>query len=172
MFISNLANIIFATCFKLDKDWDSILFLDIKSLSLSLSLSPLFIYCGINHTSLPELSLTPPERKSQAQQEPLMEDTEVPSHPLLRTRRTDLNHDFSSSQMEAMAAFCEALIPPVPLFKESPLDQSLLSFYQSSAFQAPIPDEVIFLLLIPFKLLFFLVLRTCLFVCSYGFLGS
>ncbi|KAA0037980.1 long-chain-alcohol oxidase FAO2-like [Cucumis melo var. makuwa] len=71
-----------------------------------------------------------------------MEDTESTSHPLLRRRRTDLNHDFSSSQMEAMAAFCEALIPPLPLFSETPLDQFLLSFYQSSAFQAPIPDEV------------------------------
>lgn len=71
-----------------------------------------------------------------------MADSEIRSHPLLRRRRTELNHGFSSSQMESMAAFCEALIPSLPLFKETPLDQSLLSFYQASASQAPVPDEV------------------------------
>ncbi|XP_038888257.1 long-chain-alcohol oxidase FAO2-like [Benincasa hispida] len=71
-----------------------------------------------------------------------MADTEIRSHPLLRKRRTELNHGFSSSQMEAMAAFCEALIPSLPLSKETPLDQSLISFYQASASEPPIPDEV------------------------------
>ncbi|XP_022963812.1 long-chain-alcohol oxidase FAO2 [Cucurbita moschata] len=75
-----------------------------------------------------------------------MEDREVRSHPLLRRRRTELSHGFSSSQMEAMAAFCEALIPPLPLVKEDPLHQSILAFYEASASQAPIPDEVAALL--------------------------
>ncbi|XP_022155666.1 long-chain-alcohol oxidase FAO2 [Momordica charantia] len=74
-----------------------------------------------------------------------MADREISSHPLLRRRRTEFNHGFSSSQMESMAAFCEALVPPLPLSaidKEHPPDPSLHSFYQASASQTPMPDEV------------------------------
>ena len=113
-----------------------------------------------------------------------MEDREVRSHPLLRRRRTELSHGFSSSQMEAMAAFCEALIPPLPLVKEDPLHQSLLAFYEASASQAPIPDEVVYLLYDPFEFLIFVFSPRSKFGDSYagnslvclffliGFLGS
>lgn len=91
----------------------------------------------------------PSEKFSSSKERAKMADREISSHPLLRRRRTEFNHGFSSSQMESMAAFCEALVPPLPLSaidKEHPPDPSLHSFYQASASQTPMPDEVIFFL--------------------------
>nr|GMD71130.1 long-chain-alcohol oxidase FAO2-like [Ipomoea batatas] len=42
---------------------------------------------------------------------------------------------------QALAAICEALIPPIPLPQDSD-DEAVCSFYSSSASQPPFPDEV------------------------------
>ncbi|XP_057963801.1 long-chain-alcohol oxidase FAO2-like [Malania oleifera] len=70
-------------------------------------------------------------------------------HPLLRRgggegSGSGHSHGFSSSQIQSLAAFCETLIPPLPPQKINPPSpsQDLLSFYQASGSQSPIPDEV------------------------------
>ncbi|KAL5561959.1 hypothetical protein UlMin_031706 [Ulmus minor] len=64
-------------------------------------------------------------------------------HPLLTEARREgrsFNHGFSKSQIQSLASFCEALIPP--LNKENPDDKPIQSFYTASGSQSPIPDEV------------------------------
>ncbi|XP_043707469.1 long-chain-alcohol oxidase FAO2-like [Telopea speciosissima] len=72
-------------------------------------------------------------------------------HPLLRGgRRIDsYSHGLSSSQMESLSAICETYIPPVPSedplhvgSKEVPSSKAVQSFFNASASQKPIPDEV------------------------------
>ncbi|XP_015968131.1 long-chain-alcohol oxidase FAO2 isoform X2 [Arachis duranensis] len=63
-------------------------------------------------------------------------------HPLLRggnTREKGYSHGLSSSQMQVMASFCEALLPSLPLNKEQ--NHALSAFYSVSGSQAPFPDE-------------------------------
>ncbi|KAI4301066.1 hypothetical protein L6164_034383 [Bauhinia variegata] len=67
-------------------------------------------------------------------------------HPLLRGRRREKPycHGFSSTQMQAMAAICEALLPPLHVDatnKEHPEDQALSFFSKVSGSQSPFPDE-------------------------------
>ncbi|KAI4349366.1 hypothetical protein L6164_009959 [Bauhinia variegata] len=67
-------------------------------------------------------------------------------HPLLRGGRREkaYRHGLCSTQMQAMAAICEALLPPLPLDamnKEHPEDQALSFFDQVSGSQPPFPDE-------------------------------
>lgn len=55
------------------------------------------------------------------------------------------NHGFSKSEIQSLASICEALIPPLPVDSipdQPPPDQALLSFFQASGSQPPIPDEV------------------------------
>ncbi|XAR61070.1 Long-chain-alcohol oxidase [Bertholletia excelsa] len=64
-------------------------------------------------------------------------------HPLLsgeKKQREVYSHSFSSSQIQALSAICEALIPPLPLRNDQ--NQALRFFYQSSGSRPPIPDEV------------------------------
>ncbi|RYR52932.1 hypothetical protein Ahy_A06g027789 [Arachis hypogaea] len=63
-------------------------------------------------------------------------------HPLLRggnRREKGYSHGLSSSQMQVMASFCEALLPSLPLNKEQ--NHALSAFYSVSGSQAPFPDE-------------------------------
>ncbi|KHN02487.1 Long-chain-alcohol oxidase FAO2 [Glycine soja] len=66
-------------------------------------------------------------------------------HPLLRggRRREEkgYNHGLSTTQMHVMAAICDALIPSLPLNKDTSQDQALSDFYNTSASQLPFPDE-------------------------------
>ncbi|EEF32533.1 electron carrier, putative [Ricinus communis] len=71
-------------------------------------------------------------------------------HPLLRggiKKVNTYNHGFSSAQIQTLSAFCETLIPPLPVnnfSNELPFDKqkALLSFYKASGSEQPIPDEV------------------------------
>ncbi|KAD3338376.1 hypothetical protein R6Q59_026975 [Mikania micrantha] len=64
------------------------------------------------------------------------------SHPLLRgrTNQSKYIHGFSTSQIQSLAAICEAFIPPIP----SPPNpnQSIRSFYAASGSQSPVPQEI------------------------------
>ncbi|MED6185048.1 long chain fatty acid oxidase [Stylosanthes scabra] len=67
-------------------------------------------------------------------------------HPLLRggnKREKGYSHGLSSSQIQVMASFCEALLPSLPLNKEQDPQNSdaLSAFYNVSGSQAPFPDE-------------------------------
>lgn len=70
------------------------------------------------------------------------------SHPLLtgaKRREGGYGHGFSSTQIQSVAAICEALIPPLSwesINKDNPDDQALRSFYRASGSQPPLPDEV------------------------------
>ncbi|KAL7598027.1 hypothetical protein Lser_V15G27078 [Lactuca serriola] len=65
-------------------------------------------------------------------------------HPLLRGGRRSnekYSHGFSSSQIQSLAAICEAFIPPiVPPPNPSP-NQSVCSFYSATGSQPPVPQE-------------------------------
>ncbi|XP_008804287.2 long-chain-alcohol oxidase FAO2-like [Phoenix dactylifera] len=74
-------------------------------------------------------------------------------HPRLRGgRRTEKgghSHGFSPSQIQSLAAMCEAFIPSLPMEelhvssgKEDPPTKSLQAFYLASGSESPIPDEV------------------------------
>ncbi|XP_042514264.1 long-chain-alcohol oxidase FAO2 [Macadamia integrifolia] len=72
-------------------------------------------------------------------------------HPLLRGGRRieSYSHGLSSSQMESLTAICETFIPSIPSedphhvgSKEVPSTHSVQSFFNASASQKPIPDEV------------------------------
>ncbi|XP_043692005.1 long-chain-alcohol oxidase FAO2-like [Telopea speciosissima] len=72
-------------------------------------------------------------------------------HPLLRGGRRvhSYSHGLSSSQIESLSAICEAFVPPVPSedplhvgSKEVPSTKTVQSFFNASASQNPIPDEV------------------------------
>ncbi|KAK4492461.1 hypothetical protein RD792_003270 [Penstemon davidsonii] len=75
------------------------------------------------------------------------------SHPLLKggslTQSKKYKHGFSSSQIQSLAAVCEALIPPLPTVLDTTVtsngdqlhEMALHSYYKSSAFQSPFPDE-------------------------------
>ncbi|KRH67423.1 hypothetical protein GLYMA_03G165200v4 [Glycine max] len=66
-------------------------------------------------------------------------------HPLLRGGRKreekSYKHVLSTTQMHVMAAICDALIPSLPLNKDTSQDQALSDFYNTSASQQPFPDE-------------------------------
>ncbi|KAG0491730.1 hypothetical protein HPP92_004773 [Vanilla planifolia] len=71
-------------------------------------------------------------------------------HPLLRggKRKESYSHGFSSSQMEALSAMCEAFIPSFSSEqfhcingKEDSQSQDLRAFYMASGSQSPVPDE-------------------------------
>lgn len=71
-------------------------------------------------------------------------------HPLLRwsTKQENFSHGFSQSDLQALSAICEAIMPPVPLLSLD-LDMklkvlrndALLSFFKSSGSHVR-PDEV------------------------------
>ncbi|PIN04783.1 Glucose dehydrogenase/choline dehydrogenase/mandelonitrile lyase (GMC oxidoreductase family) [Handroanthus impetiginosus] len=70
------------------------------------------------------------------------------SHPLLiggsLTISRKYKHGFSSSQIQSLAAVCEALIPPLENAKNVNGEfgeNALYSYYMSSASQPPFPDE-------------------------------
>ncbi|XP_008785203.2 long-chain-alcohol oxidase FAO2-like [Phoenix dactylifera] len=75
-------------------------------------------------------------------------------HPRLRggrRRREEggYSHGFSPSQIQSLAAMCEALIPSLPMEelhvssgKEDPPTKSLQAFYLASGAESPVPDEV------------------------------
>ncbi|KAJ4969182.1 hypothetical protein NE237_015883 [Protea cynaroides] len=72
-------------------------------------------------------------------------------HPLLRGGRRieSYSHGFSSYQMESLSAICETFIPSIPLedtihvgSKEVPSSKAVQAFFNASASQKPIPDEV------------------------------
>uniref|UniRef100_A0A1J3HR54 Long-chain-alcohol oxidase FAO1 n=1 Tax=Noccaea caerulescens TaxID=107243 RepID=A0A1J3HR54_NOCCA len=74
-------------------------------------------------------------------------------NPLLRwsTKQESLSHGFSQSDLQALSAICEAIMPPVPLqsldleMKLKVLrNDALLSFFKSSTAHVR-PDEVFFL---------------------------
>lgn len=76
-------------------------------------------------------------------------------HPLLRWRsvkQESLSHGFSQSDLQALSAICEAIMPPVPLpsldldMKLKVLrNDALLSFFKSSSGWSHVrPDEVFF----------------------------
>ncbi|KAK8958920.1 Long-chain-alcohol oxidase FAO2 [Platanthera guangdongensis] len=80
-------------------------------------------------------------------------------HPLLRgggkEKMGRYGHGFSSSQMEVLAAMCEAFIPSVSSAEEvnsinggkkHPPSKDLLDFYMASGSRSPVPNEAIFLL--------------------------
>ncbi|KAG8370824.1 hypothetical protein BUALT_Bualt13G0023600 [Buddleja alternifolia] len=71
-------------------------------------------------------------------------------HPLLRggslVESKKYKHGFSSSQIESLAAVCEALIPPLPILDGTISngelnDKAIYSYYKSSGSQAPFPQE-------------------------------
>lgn len=77
-----------------------------------------------------------------------MTETGRTSHPLLRggSRVFKFRHDFSSAQIQSLAAICETIIPSLPIDainKEHLDNQAVVSFYKASASQPPIPHEVI-----------------------------
>ncbi|CAA7390514.1 unnamed protein product [Spirodela intermedia] len=73
-------------------------------------------------------------------------------HPLLKGGRRageGPSHGFSKAQVRALAAMCEALIPPleaenlsIPGSREEPPSKSLQTFYRASGADPPLPDEV------------------------------
>lgn len=73
-------------------------------------------------------------------------------HPLLRwsMKQESFSHGFSQSDLQALSAICEAIMPPVPL-QTLDLDMklkvlrndALLSFFKSSGSHVR-PDEVLF----------------------------
>ncbi|KAI7742682.1 hypothetical protein M8C21_029850 [Ambrosia artemisiifolia] len=71
-----------------------------------------------------------------------MENTN--DHPLFtgrrRTNRTKYVHGLSSSQIQSLAAICQAFIPPIT--PPSNANQHLHLFYSASGSQSPLPHEV------------------------------
>ncbi|KAJ4967855.1 hypothetical protein NE237_014556 [Protea cynaroides] len=72
-------------------------------------------------------------------------------HPSLRGRRRieSYSHGLSSYQMESLSAICESFIPSIPSEdtlhvggKEVPSRKAVQAFFNASASQKPIPDEV------------------------------
>ncbi|KAL7151618.1 hypothetical protein ABFS83_04G043800 [Erythranthe nasuta] len=69
------------------------------------------------------------------------------SHPLLSggnlKEKPKYMHGFSSSQIQSLAAVCEALIPSLPTNGVNQIsdDNALYSYYTSSASQTPFPNE-------------------------------
>nr|XP_010920358.1 long-chain-alcohol oxidase FAO2 [Elaeis guineensis] len=74
-------------------------------------------------------------------------------HPRLRGGRRrekgDYSHGFSPSQIQSLAAMCEAFVPSLPMEefhvtsgKEDPPTKSLQAFYRASGSEFPMPDEV------------------------------
>ncbi|KAH6809030.1 fatty alcohol oxidase 3 [Perilla frutescens var. frutescens] len=74
-------------------------------------------------------------------------------HPLLRGERTETkySHGYSPSELQTLATISEVFLPPIPFnshpdFLKDELDQSSIKaieyFYQASASQYPVPDEV------------------------------
>lgn len=70
-------------------------------------------------------------------------------HPLLKggRRETKYSHGFSSSDLEVISSIAETFFPSLPTAEfvddQTPIP-AVQSFYQTSASQYPIPDEVIF----------------------------
>lgn len=74
-------------------------------------------------------------------------------HPRLRggrRREEGYGHGFSPSQIQSLAAMCEAFIPSLPMEelhvssgKEDPPTKSLRAFYLASGSEYPVPDEVL-----------------------------
>ncbi|XP_057546955.1 long-chain-alcohol oxidase FAO1 [Amaranthus tricolor] len=71
------------------------------------------------------------------------------SHPRLRTSWENKSYDnqiISSSEMDSLVSICEAIFPPVDLHHDdhdqSFINNSIKSFFQSSASNNPIPNEV------------------------------
>lgn len=83
-------------------------------------------------------------------------------HPLLRGgggAGKGPSHGFSKAQVKALAAMCEALIPPleveelsIPGGREDPPSKSLQAFYRASGADPPLPDEVRRPIPLPFPL--------------------
>ncbi|XP_028777877.1 long-chain-alcohol oxidase FAO2-like [Neltuma alba] len=69
--------------------------------------------------------------------------SESRSHPLLSGEREErgYGHALSPSQMQVLAAFCEAFLPPINDHHDAPQCPSLQSFYRTSGSQASLPDE-------------------------------
>ncbi|KAJ8768441.1 hypothetical protein K2173_021594 [Erythroxylum novogranatense] len=69
-------------------------------------------------------------------------------HVLLRCgkRETKYCHGFSSGEMESLQSLCETILPSLPTTtvegKEDPPTTAVQAFYQASASQSPVPDEV------------------------------
>lgn len=77
-------------------------------------------------------------------------------HPLLtRARKEGYSHGFSPSQIQALAAACEAFLPSLPTNNNAinneggdshlpaQLDEDVLQYYyKASCSQSPLPDEV------------------------------
>ncbi|KAL4588034.1 hypothetical protein LXL04_000912 [Taraxacum kok-saghyz] len=75
----------------------------------------------------------------------MAEDGRNDHHPLLRGgRRSDKNysHGFTSSQIQSLAAVCEAFIPPIDPPPNSNPSPSLRSFYSANGSQPPVPQEI------------------------------
>lgn len=71
------------------------------------------------------------------------------SHPTLRggRRETKYSHGYPPSELEALASISEAFLPPIPLNSSDRDDDTaptkpIHNFYQASASQYPVPDEV------------------------------
>jgi len=72
------------------------------------------------------------------------------SHPRLRAswEGKTYKHGFSSSEIDSLTSICEAVFPPLDPpphldeYDHHQINGSLQSFFQSSASQKPIPDEV------------------------------
>ncbi|KAI3682640.1 hypothetical protein L1987_82758 [Smallanthus sonchifolius] len=65
-------------------------------------------------------------------------------HPLLSGGRKNskYSHGLSSSQIQSLAAICEAFIPPIPPPPNSNPNPSVRAFYSASGSQSPVPQEV------------------------------
>lgn len=66
-------------------------------------------------------------------------------HPTLKggRRETKYSHGYPPYELETLTSISEAFIPPIPLNSdEDSTNKAADSFYQSSASQYPVPDEV------------------------------